>query len=320
MPRMVSITGRRVLGMPRNASGTYALPSSVNPVVTGTPATAAWANVTMGDLGNELTQSLDRNGKGAMLAPLRVPAGSSAAPALSFSAETNSGLYRAGAGDLRLAIGGTDRATFTAASLTIAGALTASGVVKAGDGATGAPAFSFGSETNSGMYRASAGDVRIAIAGADRLSITASLISAAAAVTVLGAGTVQGGLTVTQSTTNGNGASITGNGTGAGASITGGSGGGTGLQVTAGGTNGAGMTIQGKGTGTALAIDANAGGATGVALQLTGNTTKAPLKLAVLLADPSSGAAGEIAAVSVAGVTKLKIYDGSAWVVVGTQT
>ena len=306
--------------MARNSSGTYALPSSVNPVVPGTPALSTWANLTCSDLGNEITQSLDRNGRGAMLAALQLSSGTVGTPGLNFSAETNSGLYRAGAGDLRLAIAGVDKYTFTAATLTIAGALALGGTVRSGDGSQSAPSYSFGSETGSGFYRASAGDVRVAISGTDRLSITASLISAAAAVTVLGAGTVQGGLTVTQSTTNGNGLVVTPNGIGVGAVINGGSGGGTALTVVAGGTNGAGMTVSGKGTGTVLAIDANAGGATGIALQVTANTTKAHLKLVALSADPSSGAAGDVAAVTVAGVTKLKIYDGSAWVVVGTQT
>ena len=48
--------------MPRNASGTYTLPSS-NPVVTQTPiSSGGWANPTMTDLANALTDSISKNG------------------------------------------------------------------------------------------------------------------------------------------------------------------------------------------------------------------------------------------------------------------
>jgi hypothetical protein len=60
-----------------------------------------------------------------MLAPLRTPNGSSSAPAWSFSNETGTGVYRAGAGDLRIATGGVDRVTI-APSGVVVGALSAS--------------------------------------------------------------------------------------------------------------------------------------------------------------------------------------------------
>jgi len=48
--------------MPRNASGTYTLPPS-NPVVTQTPiSSGGWANPTMTDLANALTDSISKNG------------------------------------------------------------------------------------------------------------------------------------------------------------------------------------------------------------------------------------------------------------------
>ncbi|GAF72642.1 unnamed protein product, partial [marine sediment metagenome] len=51
--------------MPRDGSGNYTLPSG-NPVVSGTLITPSWANPTMSDLGNEMTDSLSRSGKGGM--------------------------------------------------------------------------------------------------------------------------------------------------------------------------------------------------------------------------------------------------------------
>jgi microcystin-dependent protein len=52
----------------RNQSGQYTLP--LPPVSPGDVVEAQWANQSLGDIGEALTQSLDRNGRGAMLAPL----------------------------------------------------------------------------------------------------------------------------------------------------------------------------------------------------------------------------------------------------------
>jgi hypothetical protein len=92
--------------MARDASGNYTLPSS-NPVVTLTTIASAWANGTFSDVASELTNSLDRNGRGGMLAALKVYVGSSAAPGLSWDSETNSGLYRIGSGSFGLSVAAT---------------------------------------------------------------------------------------------------------------------------------------------------------------------------------------------------------------------
>jgi hypothetical protein len=126
------------------------------------------------------------------------------------------------------------------------------------------------------------------------------------------------GAALTGGSGNGRGAVITGNGTGTGCVVLGGSSdASTALTVTAGGSNGNGATIASTGTGTGLAIDSSGGGASGHALQLTGNSTRAPLKIISLASDPSSGALGDIY-VNADGT--LRIHNGSAWVKVGTQT
>ena len=93
--------------MPRNAQGVYILPSG-NPVVPGTIIDTDWANPTMSDLGTEMQDSLSRSGKGGMLAPLRAIDGTEGAPAYTFINELLTGMYRAGASDLRLTAGGQD--------------------------------------------------------------------------------------------------------------------------------------------------------------------------------------------------------------------
>jgi hypothetical protein len=48
--------------MSRNGSGTYNLPAG-NPVVTGTTISSAWANTTLTDIANSLTQSIAADGQ-----------------------------------------------------------------------------------------------------------------------------------------------------------------------------------------------------------------------------------------------------------------
>jgi hypothetical protein len=79
--------------MPRNGSGVYTLPAG-NPVVAFTTITTAWANPTMADIGTELTNSLDRQGRGGMLAPFRIFDGTISQPGLGFLNEVGLGLWR----------------------------------------------------------------------------------------------------------------------------------------------------------------------------------------------------------------------------------
>ena len=94
--------------MPRNSSGTYNLVAG-NPVITGTIIQSDWANTTMPDIGNELTDSLSRSGKGGMTAPLSLLQGSAASPAMTFGSFPQSGMYAATANDIRMSVAGVDR-------------------------------------------------------------------------------------------------------------------------------------------------------------------------------------------------------------------
>jgi len=78
--------------MSRDANGNYTLPSS-NPVITGTIIESDWANSTMSDIAASLTNSLSRNGEGGMLAPLKNVNGTRFLPAITWSADIQSGFY-----------------------------------------------------------------------------------------------------------------------------------------------------------------------------------------------------------------------------------
>jgi hypothetical protein len=99
--------------MPRKSAGKHSLPAG-QPVVSGTTIAATVHNALAGDLSAEISSSLDRSGRGGMLAPLRVPDGSLPAPTLSFTNETGTGLRRAGTGDLRVGVLGADTLKVTA--------------------------------------------------------------------------------------------------------------------------------------------------------------------------------------------------------------
>lgn len=92
--------------MPRQPDGTYVLPNAdVSP---GDEVSSAWANSTMRDLADAMTDSLDRDGNGGMRAPLLFGDGSNAGPGIAFSAEPSSGIYRVGIGDVRVSVLGSD--------------------------------------------------------------------------------------------------------------------------------------------------------------------------------------------------------------------
>ena len=125
--------------MPRNASGTYTLPSG-NPVSSGTLIDATWANNTLNDIANEVTDSLSRSGEGGMLAPFRLNDGVQATPGLAFTNEPSTGMYRAGTNEAWLVAGGTQVLQFTttgAATRFAPGAVTTPSITAMGDTNTG---------------------------------------------------------------------------------------------------------------------------------------------------------------------------------------
>ena len=112
--------------MPRNSSGTYSLPAG-NPVVSGTLIEASWANTTLSDLASAMTGSLSRAGEGGMTAALRLFDGTVSLPGVAFTNETSTGLYRAGSGDMRLAVTGSQVMQFLSTGVAVTGTLSASG-------------------------------------------------------------------------------------------------------------------------------------------------------------------------------------------------
>ena len=99
--------------MPRDAGGNYTLPGG-NPVVTGTVITSTWANPTMSDIANEITNSLSRNGQGGMLVPFEFFDGIENSPGVTFTNEPTAGMYRPANGQVGIASQGTTIGLFKA--------------------------------------------------------------------------------------------------------------------------------------------------------------------------------------------------------------
>jgi hypothetical protein len=131
--------------MSRNTGGTYALPTG-NPVVGGTTISTTWANETLGDLAAEMTDSLCRSGKGGMLAPLEVDAGTVAAPGVTWAVDPDTGIYRVGANSVGMSAGSTQVQRWETTGTTITGTAAVSGAVTLSSTAavTGAGTFAAG--------------------------------------------------------------------------------------------------------------------------------------------------------------------------------
>lgn len=184
--------------MPRNSSGTYTLPAG-NPVVANTLIETSWANPTMSDIGSAITDSLDRNGRGAMLAPLLLPAGSESAPALAFSAESTSGLYRSASSEVSVSIAGTQRQRWTTTFAQTIGNILATGSITATSGITGSSG-TFATVTISSLLTVNAN----AALNGTSLTVAATNVTWSGNPTHTGNHTFSGNVTVNGNTVIGN--------------------------------------------------------------------------------------------------------------------
>ncbi|KEC75477.1 hypothetical protein RLPCCGM1_c0854 [Rhizobium leguminosarum bv. phaseoli CCGM1] len=94
--------------MPRNPStGVYSKPAGTTPSVGQVIDPVPWNALTT-DLGNEITNSLPRDGSAPMGSPLKLASGTVSAPGLGFSSTPQTGLYLKGGGLLGFTQNGVD--------------------------------------------------------------------------------------------------------------------------------------------------------------------------------------------------------------------
>lgn len=102
--------------------------------------------------------------------PILTSAGTVSAPSFSFSADTNTGLYRVGADTVALVCGGAETLTLSTNNVT------ANKLLFLQDGLVSTPSLAFVSDTSTGIYRSAASTINFATNGTSRLVLnTASL-------------------------------------------------------------------------------------------------------------------------------------------------
>lgn len=90
----------------RDGNGQFSLLAEYNPVVTGTPVSSDWANNTLADVAEALSDSICVDGQTPMTGPLRLADGTGSAPSLTFTTEPGLGIGRAAAGTIGFASSG----------------------------------------------------------------------------------------------------------------------------------------------------------------------------------------------------------------------
>jgi hypothetical protein len=102
---------------------------------------------------------------------LQLAVGSVGAPAVNFTADTNTGMYSPGTGLIGLASGGTERLRVVAGgvqiigTLTTTGTYTVSGQLLIGSGSVGAPGMAFATDSDTGIFQGVADRLAISCGG-----------------------------------------------------------------------------------------------------------------------------------------------------------
>lgn len=301
----------------RNSGGTYTLPSGTT-VTSGTTITSTWANTLTADLQTEVTSSLDRSGRGAMLAPLKLSSGSDAAPSLTFGADTDLGLYRAGANNIAMVCGSSSVCQEWSSTTTTFPL----GIVATQSATNGDAIFGTGNGTGSGVVGYSG-----STAGATTSGVYGKTTAAGGAAGVAGEstssasmgvfGTSAGGTGVYGESTASNGSGVSGLGYGTGTGVVGVGGsattGGAGGSFTAHGTASPGLDSRGSGTGAGGTFT---GGATGAGIiAVSGAATKASIEIGGTNPASTTGFTNALTTTSIVKAWGLLTGTSGTWVV-----
>lgn len=98
----------------RNGSGTYSIPNTFS---TGETITASAFNQNFSDIATEITNSVAADGQTIMTGALKAASGTVGAPALAFGIDPDTGIYRIGADNIGVAVGGTKIADVSSTGL-----------------------------------------------------------------------------------------------------------------------------------------------------------------------------------------------------------
>jgi microcystin-dependent protein len=102
--------------MPRNGAGTMSI---VNTASAGAVIASSDYNENFDDVAEQLTNSLALDGQSTMVGQIKAANGTSAAPALTFGSDTDTGAYRSAANEYAVAAGGTQITAVSASGLDV---------------------------------------------------------------------------------------------------------------------------------------------------------------------------------------------------------
>ena len=105
---------------------------------------------------------------------INAAAGTVGNPAVYFSTDTTSGLFRPAANQVAVACSGAQVANITSTGVAVTGSVSASTTVLSGAGTVGTPAIQMGGDTTSGVYRSAANEVAVSCSGTQRLKVSAT--------------------------------------------------------------------------------------------------------------------------------------------------
>lgn len=175
-----------------------------NEVLAYNNATSQWINQTATEAGlaaashthsaADITAGTFASGDFVFQANVRIGNGAAATPSLNFTSETTSGLYRVGTGGVGVSVAGVSKMVFTSSNISISSNVTPSGtrdlggsgfawnkiwtndiditgILNIGDGTLAGPAYSFSSDTNTGMYRSAVDTLNLVVGGATALDM-----------------------------------------------------------------------------------------------------------------------------------------------------
>lgn len=156
--------------MARNGSGTF---SVLNSFSSGNTISSSEMNSTLSDVGAEITNSVAVDGQSTLTGQLKGADGTNSAPGITFGADLNTGLYRIGADNLGVTVGGTKIIDIASTGIAVTGTLSATGALS-GTTITGTGALSIGTSnaaTVGTIELGAASDTTISRTGAGAIAV-----------------------------------------------------------------------------------------------------------------------------------------------------
>lgn len=100
--------------------------------------------------------------------------GTVAAPSISFTSDSDTGIYRIGANNLGVSVGGAKQIDIGSSGVGITNDITAGGVIRPSAGSVGTPALSFTTDVDTGVYSIGANNLGLAVGGVAAIDIAAA--------------------------------------------------------------------------------------------------------------------------------------------------